>query len=86
VKLDIELCREIERDSMRGALAQALATFTTGVGSTLVAEGVETREAVQELMDRGSSWARASTSAGPGPWTKPSGRTSQVDREAPRRA
>ncbi len=53
VKLDIELCREIERDSRRGELAQALATFTTGVGSTLVAEGVETAEAVRELMDRG---------------------------------
>lgn len=53
VKLDIELVREIERDSMRGALAQALATFTTGVGSSLVAEGVETPDAVRELMNRG---------------------------------
>ncbi len=53
LKLDIELCREIDRDSMRGALAQALATFTSGVGSTLVAEGVETEEAVRELLDRG---------------------------------
>ena len=53
LKLDIELCREIDRDSMRGALAEALATFTSGVGSTLVAEGVETAEAVRELLDRG---------------------------------
>ena len=83
LKLDIELCREIDRDSMRGALAQALATFTTGVGSTLVAEGVETPEVVRELLDRGIELGQGFHFGHPRPMAEALGAAAGEERSAP---
>ncbi len=47
IKLDAELCHEIEEDAVRRALAAALVSFTRDIGCTLVAEGVETAEAAE---------------------------------------
>ncbi len=42
IKLDMSISRGIDRDSARRALASALISFAAEIGSTLVAEGVET--------------------------------------------
>ena len=53
LKLDRVLCHEIERDTVRGALASSLAYFTRAVGATLVAEGVETEAERRTLVALG---------------------------------
>lgn len=44
VKLDISLCRGIDHDPARRALASALVSFTRDVGIVLIAEGIETED------------------------------------------
>lgn len=49
MKLDISLTRGIDSDPVRAALATALVTFANEIGSTLVAEGIETSDERQTL-------------------------------------
>jgi EAL domain-containing protein (putative c-di-GMP-specific phosphodiesterase class I)/DNA-binding NarL/FixJ family response regulator len=53
VKLDISLCRGIDRDPARRALAAALVAFTRETNSALIAEGIETPEELATLKDLG---------------------------------
>ena len=67
LKLDRVLCHEIERDTVRGALASSLAYFTRAVGATLVAEGVETEADLQALARLGSVHGQGYLLGRPGP-------------------
>jgi EAL domain-containing protein (putative c-di-GMP-specific phosphodiesterase class I) len=42
LKLDMSLTRDIDSDPARAALAQAMVAFANGIGSRIVAEGIET--------------------------------------------
>lgn len=42
LKLDMSLTRDVDRDSARSALAQAMVAFAAGMGCRIVAEGIET--------------------------------------------
>ena len=53
IKLDAELCRDIEDDPVRRALAASLVSFTRDVECKLVAEGVETAETLEALKALG---------------------------------
>ncbi len=53
VKLDRALVRSIDRDPARRALASSLASFARETGSTLIAEGIETREELSVLRELG---------------------------------
>ncbi|PZU82291.1 MAG: diguanylate phosphodiesterase [Shinella sp.] len=53
IKLDAELCRDIEEDPARRALAASLVSFTRDIRCTLVAEGVETAETLEALKALG---------------------------------
>jgi EAL domain-containing protein (putative c-di-GMP-specific phosphodiesterase class I) len=53
IKLDMSLTRDIDRDAARFALATALAEFARGIGSEVVAEGVETAAEMQALRQLG---------------------------------
>ena len=53
MKLDISLCRGIDRDPARRALAAALVAFTRETNSALIAEGIETPEELATLKDLG---------------------------------
>lgn len=58
IKLDAELSREIDTDSTRGALTEALVAFAHKVGATFVAEGVETEAQLSTLCDLGVEHAQ----------------------------
>ena len=53
IKLDFSLTRNIDTDPVKRALASALVTFAAQIGSSLIAEGVETRRELQVLGDLG---------------------------------
>lgn len=55
IKLDMSLCRGIDRDPMRQALVSALLAFSRQVGSELVAEGVETAAELKALSALGTT-------------------------------
>ncbi len=58
IKLDISLTRDIDTDITRRSLALALVRFAGEIGSTLVAEGVETREELDTLAELGVDTAQ----------------------------
>jgi EAL domain-containing protein (putative c-di-GMP-specific phosphodiesterase class I)/CheY-like chemotaxis protein len=53
IKLDIDMCRDIEHDSVRQALVHALADFAGHIGADLVGEGIESAEQMLALRDAG---------------------------------
>ena len=53
IKLDQSLTRNVHADRARHALASAITTFSTAVGATVVAEGVETEDEMAALLDIG---------------------------------
>lgn len=54
IKLDISLTRGIDKDPARAALARALITFAAEIGSTIVAEGIETAAELGALKALGA--------------------------------
>jgi EAL domain-containing protein (putative c-di-GMP-specific phosphodiesterase class I)/DNA-binding NarL/FixJ family response regulator len=51
IKLDMSLCRGIDRDPARRAMARALAGFAAETGSTVIAEGLESDTDVEALRE-----------------------------------
>jgi EAL domain-containing protein (putative c-di-GMP-specific phosphodiesterase class I) len=58
IKLDISLTRDIDTDRTRRALAAALIRFAQETGSTIIAEGVETRSELNVLRNLGINMAQ----------------------------
>jgi EAL domain-containing protein (putative c-di-GMP-specific phosphodiesterase class I)/FixJ family two-component response regulator len=58
IKLDITLVRDIHADPIKRALASSLVTFAREIGSTIIAEGIETREELTTLVDLGVPWGQ----------------------------
>lgn len=67
IKLDLTLTRDIDRDPSRRALASAFARFAQETGSTLVAEGVETRAELDALRTLGVQAVQGYFVGRPGP-------------------
>ncbi|HET7310000.1 MAG TPA: EAL domain-containing protein [Mycobacteriales bacterium] len=67
IKLDIHLTRGISNDLSRQALVRSLVAFAGDVGSTLVAEGIETPEDLQTLRDAHVPYGQGYLFARPGP-------------------
>ena len=67
VKLDISLCRGIDRDPARRALASALVSFTRDVGIILIAEGIETEGERAALTDLGVRYGQGFLLGRPAP-------------------
>jgi EAL domain-containing protein (putative c-di-GMP-specific phosphodiesterase class I)/CheY-like chemotaxis protein len=53
IKLDIDVCRNIEADETREALVRALADFASHIGADIVAEGIESPAQLFALRDAG---------------------------------
>mgnify|MGYP005993252901 CR=1 FL=1 len=53
IKLDMELVRNIDQDPARRSLTRALVHFKTGISCEIVAEGVETRDELECLVELG---------------------------------
>jgi EAL domain-containing protein (putative c-di-GMP-specific phosphodiesterase class I) len=67
IKLDIHLTRGVSSDLSRQALVRSLVSFAGDVGSTLVAEGIETPEDLQTLCDAQVPFGQGYLFARPGP-------------------
>lgn len=67
IKLDIHLTRGISKDSSRQALVRSLVSFAGDVGSTLVAEGIETPEDMRTLAEAQVPFGQGYLFARPGP-------------------
>jgi EAL domain-containing protein (putative c-di-GMP-specific phosphodiesterase class I) len=53
IKLDRDLCQQINTDPARIALASGLASFAFGIGATMIAEGIETQAELDVLTALG---------------------------------
>lgn len=58
LKLDNDLTRGIDQDPTRRALTTAMLTFATELGATIIAEGIETAEELDTLLDLGVPWGQ----------------------------
>ena len=67
IKLDIHLTRGVHSDLSRQALIRSLVSFAGDVGSTLVAEGIETPEDLSTLCDAQVPFGQGYLFARPGP-------------------
>jgi len=65
IKLDMSLCRGLERDSARRALVSSLLSFSRAVGCEIVAEGVETEAELASLRRIGIMLAQGHLLARP---------------------
>ena len=69
LKLDRELVREVDRDRNRLALIRAVVAFASEVGTSVVAEGVETQAELDTLRDAEVHLVQGYLLARPGePW------------------
>jgi EAL domain-containing protein (putative c-di-GMP-specific phosphodiesterase class I)/putative methionine-R-sulfoxide reductase with GAF domain len=81
LKLDRELVREVDRDRNRRALVRAVVAFASEVGTSVVAEGVETLAELDTLREAEVHLVQGYLLARPGePWPKLSAET---DLDAP---
>lgn len=67
IKIDRELTRGIDTHPMRRALASALVTFGNEIGAEVVAEGIETIEQLNTLVDVGVRYGQGFYLARPAP-------------------
>jgi EAL domain-containing protein (putative c-di-GMP-specific phosphodiesterase class I) len=58
IKLDISLTRDIDSDPVKRALASSLVTFSAEIGAVLIAEGIETPQEQETLVDLGVPWGQ----------------------------
>lgn len=71
IKLDISITRGLDSDRVRRALASALITFATEIDASIVAEGIENAEELNELLSLGVNWGQGYFLARPGPAAAP---------------
>ena len=58
LKLDISICRGVDRDPSRRALAAALAVFAKDIGAVMIAEGIETFQEQHTLTELGAHYGQ----------------------------
>jgi EAL domain-containing protein (putative c-di-GMP-specific phosphodiesterase class I) len=68
IKLDMALVRGIDGDPVRRALVRAVAEFARGIDAWLVAEGIETPQERDALLDLGIRLGQGYLLGRPGPW------------------
>ena len=67
IKLDRDLTSGIDIDPVRRALAEALVSFSSDMGSRVVAEGIETSDELETLRSRGIHYGQGYLLGRPGP-------------------
>jgi EAL domain-containing protein (putative c-di-GMP-specific phosphodiesterase class I)/putative methionine-R-sulfoxide reductase with GAF domain len=78
LKLDRELVREVDRDRNRLALIRAVVAFASEVGTSVIAEGVETQAELDTLREAEVQLVQGYLLAKPGePWPQVSAETSR---------
>lgn len=67
VKVDMSLVRDIDKDRGRRALASALISFSDEMQMDIIAEGIETKEELDTLLELGVRYGQGFFLAKPGP-------------------
>jgi EAL domain-containing protein (putative c-di-GMP-specific phosphodiesterase class I)/ActR/RegA family two-component response regulator len=67
VKVDMSLVRDIDKDRGRRALASALISFSDEMEMEIIAEGIETKEELDTLLELGVRYGQGFFLAKPGP-------------------
>lgn len=67
IKLDITLTRGIDKDHALRALARALISFAGDIGALIIAEGIETVEEIEALLDLGVRYGQGYRLGRPAP-------------------
>ena len=68
IKLDLALVRDVDTDPVRQALVRAVVDFAGALGSSLVAEGVETAGERETLLALGVGYGQGYLLGRPAPW------------------
>ena len=71
VKLDMALIRGIEKNTIKQTIVRAVTTMCESLGSTIIAEGVETNDEAQWLIDSGVTLLQGYFFGRPKIWTEP---------------
>jgi EAL domain-containing protein (putative c-di-GMP-specific phosphodiesterase class I) len=71
IKLDLSLTRDIDSDPIRRALTASLVSFAHEIGSTIVAEGIETQAELETLRELRVTHGQGYLLAPPGPGPVP---------------
>ena len=58
LKIDIALVRDVHRQKVNQQVVKAILDMGTGIGATVIAEGIETREEADALLGLGVSWGQ----------------------------
>lgn len=58
LKLDMSLTRSVECDVVKQAMIASMVTIGDAVGSTVIAEGIETRAEFDKLLELGVNWGQ----------------------------
>ncbi|MER7279177.1 EAL domain-containing protein [Dactylosporangium sp. NPDC000244] len=66
IKLDIDLIRQVHADPVRQALTRSLVSFAADIGASLIAEGIETRQERDALLELGVTFGQGYFLGGPG--------------------
>jgi EAL domain-containing protein (putative c-di-GMP-specific phosphodiesterase class I) len=67
IKLDIALTLGVERDTVRTALVSTMVSFADRAGTTVIAEGIETRAQLEILQELGVALGQGFLLGRPGP-------------------
>ncbi len=67
LKIDIGLVRDIDKSFLKQEIIKALVSLSTGIGSLIVAEGVETREEYWKLKELGVTYGQGYLFGKPSP-------------------
>jgi EAL domain-containing protein (putative c-di-GMP-specific phosphodiesterase class I) len=58
LKVDIALVRDVHRQKVNQQVVKAILDMGTGIGATVIAEGIETKEEADALLGLGVSWGQ----------------------------
>jgi EAL domain-containing protein (putative c-di-GMP-specific phosphodiesterase class I) len=58
LKIDIALVRDVHLQKVNQQVVKAILDMGTGIGATVIAEGIETREEADALLGLGVSWGQ----------------------------
>jgi EAL domain-containing protein (putative c-di-GMP-specific phosphodiesterase class I) len=58
LKVDIALVRDVHRQKVNQQVVKAILDMGTGIGATVIAEGIETKEEADALIGLGVSWGQ----------------------------
>ncbi|PLX68699.1 MAG: EAL domain-containing protein [Denitrovibrio sp.] len=67
VKIDMELIRDIDKNSIKQSIVEGLIAISNGIGYKMIAEGIETKEEYEWIKEKGIDYVQGYYFAKPSP-------------------